>query len=296
MPDGGSTYTYDVANSVETYFVPPAGFNLATASAEELSLYHLAGYVAEAQTNPVAKAELSRVTFTAPTSFVATIPVQAIHQLANWAGHMADSGTTGEYSEADAFYDEPQLSSSRCSTNGEVTWAGLDGLGSQTSDLSQAGTGASQGGGTPGLGQHQSWSEVLPSQQSIQPQSVYATAGQEFYTSVAYEGGSGNNSQFWFQLLNEYTGSGTDFNVTANGWVGYSADWIIERPLVGGSYDYLSNFGTMTFVQTDGNYTDSMNLSDQYPVQMYSNGIDYADPSQLNKYGGFTVTQKDCGV
>jgi hypothetical protein len=298
LSDGGTTYTYDVGSSVETYLVPPAGFNLATASASEIALYHLTNYIAAAENNPVAEAELPYVTFSAPTSFVATVPVQNIATSSIWAGHMADSDTAGEYWEANAFYNEPELYSSRCTTNAESTWAGLDGNKNETNDLAQAGTIAGNALAGTGFVQHQSWSEVSPGQPGAQPQVPIATVGKEFSTSTVYNGGTGSNSQFTFVLINEYTGSGTIFDVTANGWVGYDAEWVVERPTINGSASDLSNFETLTFDQSEGNNAYSIDLSDQFPLEMYdqTTKIEYAAPTQLNEYGGFTVGQINCGI
>lgn len=255
-----------------------------------LATYNLTSYVQQAQQDPTAAAELANVQFIAPPPFLVTIPVEATTTSSNWAGHVANVSNSSTYYQSSAFYNEPQLASSRCSSNSEVSWVGLGGYG--RSQLAQDGTGAN----TPGLGQHQAWSEILPDQSTIVPQGLSATANKEFFAETQHLSGTGSSSKFNFVLVNEYAGLGLNYDVTANGWAGYSTEWIIERPTVNGSYTNLSNFQTWTVIQAFGNNANPNKLSGQFPLTMQSasTGDILATPSSLSSGGGFTVTQHDC--
>ncbi len=235
LSDGGTSYHYNVDGLQTVYNVPPKGFNFSTATSAELKRYDIPAK----PTNPKALADwnnmLSNLHLVTPPPFIAVSKTTSGFTNYHWSGWIADS-TSQQYTTAEINYVEPTLYSSSCSSNAESSWTGLGGWNSN--QLAQDGTAA--GNAVVGVGQHQSWSEVLPTQGGMVAQSVYATPGQQF---IAYTGYTGGNN-FTFYLDNVYTGYGTTFTVSAYGYDGSSADFIMERPLNSGIPTNLSNFGT----------------------------------------------------
>ncbi|MGH9129816.1 MAG: hypothetical protein ACRDY2_12880 [Acidimicrobiales bacterium] len=202
---------------IETvYNVPPRGFDYLTATSAERKLYSIPASVP------------SNFQIIAPPSFLAEIPLSAFTN-SHWGGWIADS-TFQQYTEAAINYQEPHLYASSCPSNSEVSWTGLGGWNS--GQLAQDGTGAN----IPGLGQHQAWTEVLPTQPGLIPQPLYATAGDGFVAETIWNGGA----HFTFRLTNTHTEQSIAGQVTAYGYDGSSADFIIERPLNGSVFTNLS--------------------------------------------------------
>lgn len=222
-PSGATDYTFNLPNETITYVVPPASFDAATASEAVRESY---GIPAEPSSNSPEYSPwqemVSNLHVLAPPSALVKIPVQASVDYANWSGY-EDDYSSNKFIHATSYYVEPNWYGNACNNQGSaVTWAGLGGVNSNR--LAQAGTGIT----TPGLGQHQAWSEVLPSQGSIVPQNLYATAGYEFIADVQEE----SATQFHFYLYNYYNGATLSYyvNVSQDGWDGTTAEFIVERP------------------------------------------------------------------
>lgn len=290
LSDGGTSYYYNVDGLQTVYNVPPKGFNFSTATSAELKRY---GIPAK-PTNPKALASwnnmLSNLHLVTPPPFIAVSKMTSYTSTSsNWSGWEAYSSSSSAYTTAEINYVEPTLYSSSCSSNAESSWTGLGGD-PNGEPLAQDGTAA--GNALVGIGQHQSWSEVLPQQTGMVAQTVDATPGQQF---IAYTGYTGGND-FTFYLDNVYTGYGTTFSVSADGYYGATADFIIERPTYNGSFANLSNFGTWTvnYAWVNGTNSPLGNFSNG-PVTMYdSSGNVMASSAGLYSGDAFDVTQITC--
>ncbi|HYM95780.1 MAG TPA: G1 family glutamic endopeptidase [Candidatus Sulfotelmatobacter sp.] len=209
----------------------------------------------------------------------------------NWSGYVATSSSRSAYSSAETVYNEPQALSTPCSNNAAVTWAGLGGY--TTGTLAQDGTGIN----TPGLGQHQAWSEILPDQPYIQPQPLYGHAGYGFIAEVNLLGGGGG---FNFYMYDRYTGYGLSYQEFTNSYDASSADFIVERPTYNGKWMNLTNFAYLNFLDAWVNGNQPSNGVGHYPndnVNMVNNANTYimAQPGGLSNNGQtFTDYYKNC--
>lgn len=277
LSDGGTSYYYNVDGLQTVYNVPPKGFKFSTASTAELKRYDIPAK----PTNPKALADwnnmLSNLHLVVPPSFLVTSKMTSQEYSQNWSGWMAGPSSSNAYTTAEINYTEPTVYTdpSQCSTNAESTWAGLGGYSTTgvVEPLAQDGTTA--GDANSGIGQHQSWSEVLPQQGTEVPQAVYATVGQQFIAYTGYTGGE----NFTFYLDNVYTGDGTTFTVTANGYYGATADFVIERPSISNVPTNLSDFETWYANYAWVNGTN-VPVGDFYnnPIYMTSNGASSGTP------------------
>lgn len=267
LSGGGMAYYYNVDGLQTVYNVPPKGFDFSTASPAEMKLYNIPAK----PTNPTAVTEwnkmLSNLHLVTPPSFIVMSKTSSQKYSNNWSGWMAGPSSSSAYTTAEISYTEPtvQANDGTCSTNAESTWTGLGGYG--VLQLAQDGTAA--GNALVGVGQHQSWSEVRPTQTGMVAQTVDATPGQQF---IAYTGYTGGND-FVFYLDNVYTGYGTTFTVNANGYNGATADFVMERPSNNNVPTNLSNFGTW-FVNYAWVNGTNVPVGDFYnnPIDMTSNG------------------------
>lgn len=225
---------------------------------------------------------VSSLHFVIPPTTLVSVNLESNITSSNWSGYI---NTSNEqiYNTAQAYWTEPTLQASRCSQNSATFWAGLGRFNSK--QLAQDGTALN----VPGFGEHQAWSEVLPTQSSMVAANLYTTPGAQFVSSVTYEG----NNNFSFYMYNFATGQATSFVVNAYGCDGSTAEYIAERPTTNGTIDNLSNFGTIDFIsaETNGN---SIGTYGHSAITMTDGNTTLAIPSAL--YGGssFSVTQHAC--
>jgi hypothetical protein len=195
-------------------------------------------------------AQVSKPMTVLPTYFVSTnvTATPASYTSNNWSGLEAHSTTTHQYSAVTAVWDVPPvvLSSSDGATDYSSLWVGLDGDG--TKDLVQAGTeqDAVDFFGTTFAGYY-AWSELLPNQPT--ENSVFdVNAGDEMDVEVWIGTGSGapnpNGSLGSFRIIDETQGEEARFDTALDGtkYNGTEAEWIMERPTVGGSLPELAAY------------------------------------------------------
>lgn len=272
--DGSTTYTYNVEGDQTTYTVPPAGFNFATATAAQLAEYGVPP-----------TAQLSNLSIVPPPSSLVSIPAVRAGDSPNWAG-WSTSSTSNTFNTTSVYSTPNDLGSSRCDPNSVLFWTGLGGWNS--GNLAQDGWGQN----TPGLGQLQAWTQVLPTQGTLVPQNLTATVGAFFYMYV-HHGGAQNN-QFSLFMQNDYTGASVNPVVTDSHYDGTTAESIAERPTVNGSYSNLSNFGTVPFNDASANGSVYPTYDD-FPIYMYNGSTELAVPSGIGSIdGSFVVKQLSC--
>jgi peptidase A4-like protein len=296
LTGGGSTVQYNVHGATVRTFVPPAGFRPETASDAQLAEYGFPPRPADSTSLAAWQAEMSRWRGSAPPPpFLAESNTSADTEYSpNWAGYVIESlpQDITIFNHAEGWYVEPSLSSSRCSSNSVVTWAGLGGW-NTSGGLAQNGSGIN----VPGLGAHQAWWEIVPGY-AIVPVNFHAHAGYLFDASTR---SLGTGYRFWF--FDYYTDTSDAFDVSSTVSNTNSAEVVIERPKIGSSFSNLSNFGTLTVSesQANGNNFDSYSpnnnsLGWRHGIHMVSGttGDDLADPSSISSPGTFTVKQNNC--
>lgn len=285
--NGLRTYSYVIEGVATTYYVPPAGFDPATASDEQLAEYHLPARPTDPTAQSQWNSSVGRASFAAPPQTIYDDPGVKGATSPNWSGWLE---TGHSYTSSTAYWYEPGIFSGNCntSTTSVVFWSGLGGF--NTGYLAQDGTGEN----TPGLGQNQAWSEVLPQQPYVVPQSLYATIGQDF---EAYTGWTGGNN-FVFFMENLYTGQSLYYGVTANGYDGSTAEQVVERPTVGGKYAYLSNYHNVLFNNNQNTWSGGggyISGSPNQSITMYNGSRQLTSESGLGGSGSFTDYQLWCG-
>ncbi|MGH8302929.1 MAG: G1 family glutamic endopeptidase [Steroidobacteraceae bacterium] len=285
LPGGGSRYDYDVNGVMERYYVPPPGFDALSATPAQLDEYGLPPQ----PTDPSAAArwtqQMANLDVATPPPFLTQLHATADSvTFYNWSGY-AVTGGSGAFNHAETYYTEPTFYGSRCSSNSEVTWAGIGGYYGSGDDLGQDGTLHNIGGASD----HQGWSEIVPGQ-SIQPQNIFGHPGYQFDASTRRISGG-----YRFYMYDYYSRKTLAYDVGLNHYSGDSAEAIAERPTSGNSLTNLSNFGTLTFQNTYANGSAINNFT-HHGIHMTNpnNGHDLADPSGLGSGGAFTDTQHNC--
>jgi hypothetical protein len=249
MPNGGQAYIYDnTAEESQTVFpVPPASFDAATASAQELESYDIPPRP-ELGTPGFAhwQAAAGQLRIEAPPPAIFSVPLHFTSEASNshWSGYINDAKSQ-VFKQAAAWFTEPLNDTTECSKAAAVTWVGLGGWNSQ--QLAQDGTSV----GEDGLGEGEFWWEILPEYPSVLPMSkYYEEGGHPPPGELAYaEVKELSNTEFQFYVETEFKGHGFTTKTKKNGYDGSSADYIVERPEMSGtgSYFALKNFGEVTF-------------------------------------------------
>jgi Peptidase A4 family len=290
LPGGGNAYIYMQNGHKVTFLVPPKGFQPITATAAQLTEYGLPA-------RPKGKADLARwekemrrAKPVTPPPFLAESHSRAYSTYSsnNWSGYVA-TGSTGAFHQAEAWYWEPTYYSSSCSTNAAVVWAGIGGYLNNTGGLGQDGTAH----GVPGLANHQAWYEVVPDN-DITPIGVYASNTDYMDMSTTWDPGP---SYYAFFEEDITTGAYESFRFNTSDRDTRTAEMIVERPKINGSFSNLSNFQIMTFNKTQANGSGLNNFSSLRLLDMYdSSGVLMSEPAPIESSPGgyFTVTQHHC--
>lgn len=287
LPGGGSSYNYLVHGLKVSFLMPPKGFSPSTATNAKLNEYGFPArpntVTAENKWDAQIRAWKGAAT---PPPFLAETHASADSVYASsWSGY-AVTGSPGTYTHAETWYIEPTYYSSVCSTNAEVTWAGLGGY--SEDDLGQDGTGS----GVPGMADHQAWWEIYPDY-DIVPVDFFGHSGYLFDASTRWLGNA-----YRFFLYDYESGTTDAFDVSSSTYSGESAEAIAERPRINGSPSYLSNFGTLTFSAAQANnvgFDQYSPTGTRHGIHMIdANGNDMADPSGIGANGYFTDTQHSC--
>jgi hypothetical protein len=158
----------------------------------------------------------------------------------NWSGYEA-RGAKGAYDAVQGEWNVPAIV---IGEPGNVTysafWVGLDGDG--TKDLIQAGTEQNYTEiGSLSYASYYAWTELLPNQPTEQEVSLPVNPGDDIFVWVQAPAGLPNGCFFlWNKTQAQAIGPCTPLNGTQVG--GSEAEWIMERPSVGGTYAELSAY------------------------------------------------------
>lgn len=147
LPDGGRSYNYLQNGQVVSEPVPPAGFDILTASAAELERYGLPARPASEPDLSEWQNEFRNARFATPPPFLAEVPrslaippplapsgVSPLYTNARFAGY---STYAGSFTAGSALYTEPGLRGVSCSSPAIAIWSGI---GSSSSIFGQDGT------------------------------------------------------------------------------------------------------------------------------------------------------------
>ena len=241
-------------------------------------------------------AQVSKPMTMLPTYFVSTnvTATPANYTSSNWSGLEAHSTTTHQYSAVTAIWDVPPvvLASSDGATDYSSMWVGLDGDG--TNDLVQAGTeqDAVDFFGTVFAGYY-AWSELLPNQPT--ENSVFdVNAGDEMGVEVWIGTGSGapnpNGSLGSFRIIDYTQNEEARFDTALDGtkYNGTEAEWIMERPRVGGSLPELAAYlvanmeGASVLNAKTNKWVDSGNAANRN-ISMYNGKHELSEVLWLGK-------------
>lgn len=181
--------------------------------------------------------------------------VQAAKQSANWSGYVGNGPSKRTYDNVHGQFSQPDVVS--CYTNSSTYssfWVGLDGY--ALNDLVQAGTEADC---TNFLGtnffNYQVWEELLPNQPTEQNMGIQPNPGDTIQVTVWIGDVSGaidpSGAYAWFHVVDVTRGLGTGNIGIALGstyFNGKTAEWIMERPTVGGSLPLFSAYSPATML------------------------------------------------
>ena len=201
LSDGGSDWIYETPSGPQGMLVPPANFDPATATADQLSEY---GIPAEPPASDVALHDawsqmIAGMTHPAQPANVmiglnapqfSRNPLYKVQDgpyagapLGGWVGY-TDDESSGYFHYAWSAYVQPAPLNGRCGydAGAAVFWAGLGGTGG-SDDFGQAGTELGMGSGGP---DGAFWYQTNQGGTPMFPSGAHATEGYEFSVDVSY--------------------------------------------------------------------------------------------------------------
>ncbi len=271
------------------YASVPEGFEPNTASDEELLEY---GYPARPDPSDAAATALwqravhtTRVStdlietpgkFHRPVQDLQTNP-DATATSGNWSA-IAIDGTSADFNTIVSFWSVPNVATQVAGTaNGYSSmWVGLDGDG--TEDLIQDGTSSDYIGGKA---VYNAWVEVLPASEIV-VSGLTVNPGDAIYAATEYKVVSGK-AYAYFYMTNFNTVKSISTSIAfpkTLKFTGRSAEWVVERTQVGGSYEkpmpnYGIGFMSAAYAQRTGSATKypanatPASVGTTYSISMY---------------------------
>ncbi|GAA1990593.1 G1 family glutamic endopeptidase [Catenulispora subtropica] len=173
----------------------------------------------------------------------------------NWSGF--ENYDSVSYTQVTMAWTVPTANAPAPAEYHAAIWPGIGSGDSSSSALIQDGTDSDAYCNAAGCTRHYDfWYEVYPAESSKTVSGLSVKAGDKVQTSVIYDP---SNKSVLFFFVNATTQKGLSITQSVSG-LGDKVDqsqveWIVERPSVSGTLTALTNFGTMTFSQTQ--YTDS---------------------------------------
>jgi hypothetical protein len=209
----------------------------------------------------------------------------------NWSGYeMRGSGRS--YDVVEGQWYVPSVSSYLGVHAYSAYWVGLDGDG--TSDLVQAGTEQEYYDFSIfSFSNYYAWSELLPNQPTeSEITGIPANPGDEVFTEVWIGNSNGalnqNGGYGLFYFHNLTTGQATEFETPLSGtyFNGTEAEWIMERPTVGGTLpnlaDYTSAVTSSAWAETVSGPWTTYQPSSHINITMVNNYVNYDDNDTLS--------------
>ena len=292
LPDDASDRAKVVVNN------PPSKFNPLEASNKELKDYGFPEKPSNKEELLAWKEAMSHATNFVIPEFMETninhesAQISNASYTSNWSGQMAVPPSGQSFTKVTANFIVPSVSISDRESYSS-TWIGLGGF--YTNKLIQAGT--AQHKLSSGATQYYTWWEILPDpEQRITNIAVYP--GDKFYVHISWDS-SRSSATFFIENVtrSQYSSFSTSFT-TSSDYDGSSAEWIVERPSVGGRISPLARFGTVDFTSSyAGTPSSSLSLGDwgHAKIIMSQNGTILADPASLLSNLSFRATWKNYG-
>jgi hypothetical protein len=285
-----------------TAILPPDGFNALEATDAELALYGFPPRP-DASVQPKAFAAWSKAISHSKTKVIPVLEQTKIFHgpaksttapkiaettsttSSNWSAVVDFSGAY-YYNNTSTFYyiysDYVVPVAKAASCNGvwdwSSSWVGIDGYGS--ADVLQAGTehDALCSGSTT-YTYYSAWYEWYPYGE-VRVSSVAIAPGDDIFVEVWHT----SSTQGYAYLVNETTGQYFDIGFTAYpgyGLIGNSAEWVVERPEVGGSLATLANYTADVFWSAGA---ETENYTFYEPSYAYAYLVDMYNGSSLLSY------------
>ncbi|HET7736073.1 MAG TPA: G1 family glutamic endopeptidase [Nocardioidaceae bacterium] len=300
--------------------VPPQGWNPIGADPKEIAQYGFPPKPTTGRDEAAWMDQMSRYKAT-PIPRLCSRPwsgsesVQNVLVTANsasWSGYSGEPIAANNYVAVSGEFDQPGRLGSTCVNPRQATWVGLGGARDRpdgSGGLLQTGT-ARTATGAPyawfeWIGHTSDDQSIGVSEQVIT--SLDVAVGDHIHLSVFYQT---SNSQANFIVQNETTGQYQSIIQTFSNnrfYDGRDADFITERPKVGGQLAPLQNFGTVTWNSVkaqnqlgDWQFLDA--LATQVRKHMTADGSSSATRlATAGSIGGpsggaFTTTWNACGV
>ena len=331
VASGGKDYEYALpGGGVAHQYVPPKGFDAATASTSALAAYGippvppttggLEGLIRWAQS-------LHHISFGPPTPYLATSDASApafsgkasgaaaTYTGSNWAGYGLCPNSTDTFGSCDTnvftsvagSYIEPSYNNYSCageSVDGvaeppaTVIWAGIGGVNSKGTQLAQTGTAHNIA-----VPDHGTWFEMVPGLKITEfPDNEFqAKIKDDIVPIVEYA-----NGFYYFEVYDATSGKVSFTSIGVYPYSGESAEMVVERPEVTvDNVNYLTALGNFTspidfLSQANGIWLDEYPPTDwRYGLHMHehSTGQVLAVPNTISApNGNFTVTYENCGA
>lgn len=279
LADGGLSYNYLQNGQIVSEPVPPADFDVLTASPAELERYGLPARPASGLALTEWQNDYRHARFATPPAFLAEVPSAAgisqppppLYASARFAGYQA----SGSFTTGSTRYTEPGLRPVSCGNPAVSTWSGI---GSSTSSFGQDGTYSLPNSN------HHAFAQAWKANSGFYSYSVAlftAAARDSIRANVNYSSGtfSGTVTDVTTGVVNGWN-SGGGYSGTPN-----SAEAILEQ-LQG--YD-MADFGNVPFSYSQGNGTSlaALGASPDYNSPNTSTG-------GINGSGGFNVSWNHC--
>jgi hypothetical protein len=245
----------------------------------------------------------------ARTEIAPSAPAQGIPQQqgiqygatsSNWSGYV-DFGSYRGFTAVYGQWNVPTIVA--CESNTTTYsgfWVGLDGY--STSDLVQDGTSqtCTDFGGIFNFLSYSAWEEVVPNQPYSQNVSISPNPGDSFWAEAwvgdAYHNYNPNGGYAWFNMWDTTQRQGVLVSVPLGStkFNGNTAEWIMERPTVGGQQAQLSDYliAPMTYpevMSSSFNWYYYNNFSNM-PISMYNGYLSGNDNNLLSTAIGLGPT------
>jgi Peptidase A4 family/Immunoglobulin I-set domain len=288
---GGSTVSFSAAASgnptptVQWQLSTDGGATWSNVAGATSSVY---GQVAQLGENGYQYRAVFANTLGSATTAVATLGVSA-NTSSNWSGYVASAAT---FSAVSASWIVPAATCQAGETSYSAEWVGIDGWTDGT--VEQDGTQTTCQGGAP---YYFAWYEMYGdpyvnggSWIALSTSSYPVAAGDAISASTQLVG-----STWQFTLVDSTAGwtFQTSVPTPAPAPAQSSAEWIVERPTVGGGLTLLTDFDTFTFTQasaTGSGHSGPIGSFSWMPLAMSGAGL-LATPGSLDQAGdGFTDT------